>query len=56
MPFSTHTQIINIMAFVRLALWNLDSFVTMDKVTSNVEIKVCLYINISLPKAYSVIA
>lgn len=37
MPLSTPTQIINIMAFVRLALWNLDSFVTMNKVTFHVE-------------------
>jgi len=36
-PLSTHTQIINILAFVRLVVWNLD-FVTTNKVTLNVEI------------------
>lgn len=42
-PLSTHTQIINIMAFVRLAVWDLDSFVTTNKVTFNVEI--CVFVH-----------
>lgn len=37
-PLRSHTQIINIMEFVRLALSNLDSFVSMDKVTFSVDI------------------
>lgn len=50
---STRTQIINTMAFV--ALCNLDSFVTVDKVKFYVEIEVCLYINISLSETSNVI-
>lgn len=34
----TCIQIINIMEFVRSALWNLDSFVSMDKVTFSADI------------------
>lgn len=37
-PLRTHTQIINTVEFVRLALWNLDPFVSMNKVTFSADI------------------
>lgn len=37
-PLRTHTQIVNVTEFIKLALWNLDYFVFMDKVTFSIDI------------------